>query len=217
MMPAELLSIELGDILIRLADFRAAMAKKGPFDFDYAVPILLQIDADLKNWASALPTSWRYDLHTCIPQTDFYTLQYHKYPGFSIAAVWNQYRMARCLVNSVLLSYLDSSPAAQHALHPSALPEQSVQAKETIQNICTDICASVPYFLLRMDQNNTPRPGVGGLEVMWALFTCANMGCIPEKQRLWATKQLDKIGYEMGVLQALTLANLARSKIVPLK
>jgi hypothetical protein len=217
MMPDELLSTELGDILIRLANFRAVMASRGPFDVIYSMPILLQLESDLKKWAIALPSSWRYDLHTCIPQGDFYTLYYHKYPGFSIAAVWNQYRIARCLVNDLLLTYLDSSPGTNLALHPLALLEQSDQVKDTIQNVCTDICASVPYFLRQMDQSNHPRPGVGALEVMWPLFTCASMHCIPEEQRLWAIKQLEKIGYGMGILQALTLANLARSKSMSVK
>jgi hypothetical protein len=217
MMPEELLSTELGDIIIRLANFRAAMASKGPFNSDYSVPILLQLDSDLEKWAFALPSSWRYELHTCIPQGDFYTLCYHKYPGFSIATVWNQYRIARCLVNDLLLTYLDSSPAVNSALHPLALLEQSNQIKETIWNACTDICASVPYFLRQMGQNYLQKPGVGALEVMWALFICASMHCLPDEQRLWATKQLDKIGNGMGILQALTLANLTRSKIMPMK
>jgi hypothetical protein len=45
---------------------------------------------------------------------------------------------------------------------------------------------------------------------MWGLFVCARMFCIPKEQRLWAIVQLEKIGYEMAVRQALPLVNMIR-------
>jgi hypothetical protein len=207
MMPDELLSTELCDILTRLANFRAAMASKGPFDSDYSVPILLQLDADLEKWAFALPSSWRYERQMGIPQREHYTLYYHKYPGFSIATLWNQYRIARCLVNDALLTYLDSSLDVTSDLHRLPLLEQSNQIKDNIRNFCTDICASVPYFLRQMDQNDLPKPNVGAIEVIWALFVCASMHSLPEGQRLWAIKQLNKIGHGREIFQVLKLVN----------
>jgi hypothetical protein len=217
MTPDELLSTELGDIMIRLANFRASMAAEDSFGASQPVEILLQMDSDLEEWARALPLSWRHEVHTCVPRDDFYTTFYHKYQGFSIAAVWNQYRIARCLVSDHLLSYLDSSRSANQACDPFVLLKQCDQARTTIRKLCIDICASVPYFLCQRDQNDPPRPGVGALEVMWALFTCARMYCIPEEQRLWAIVQLDKIGHEMAVRLALSLANLIRLKGNPLE
>jgi hypothetical protein len=207
MMPDELLSTELCDILTRLANLRAAVASKGPFNSDYSVPILLELDTDLEKWAFALPSSWRFERQMCIPQYNHYTLYYHKYPGFSIATLWNQYRIARCLVNDALLTYLDSSLGVTSDLHHLALLEQSNQIKGNIRNVCTDICASVPYFLRQMDQNDLPKLNVGAIEVIWALFVCASMHCLPEEQRLWAIKQLDKIGHGIEIFKALKLVN----------
>src|SRR6201999_1455138 len=94
----------------------------------------------------------------------------------------------------------------------SVLPKLCKEAQETIRKLCTDICASVPFFLGQLNQNDPPRPRVGAFEVMWALFVCARMPCIPEEQRLWIIVQLERIGHEMAVRQALPLANLIRSK-----
>jgi hypothetical protein len=212
MTPDELLSTELGDIMIRLANFRAAMATKGSFGSRQCVLILLQMDRDLEKWHLALPSSWMPEIHACIPRDSFYAVFYHKYQGFSIASAWNEYRIARCLVNDLLLSYLDSSRSANQACDPSVSLKQCDEAQETVRKLCTDICASVPYFLGQLNQNDPPRPGVGAHEVMWALFVCARMPCVHEEQRVWVILQLDKIGHEMAVRQALPLANLIRSK-----
>jgi hypothetical protein len=211
MMPDQLLATKLGDIIIRLANFRASMASKGRFNSGYSVPVLLKLDSDLETWAFNLPSSWRYELHIRNPRGDLYTPYYHKYPGFSIATVWNQYRIARCIVNDILLTYLDSSLSENSALTQI---ECGDQIKETILNVCTDICASVPYFLCQMDENDPPKPGVGALEVMWALFNCASTQCLPDEQRCWAIKQLYNIGHGMGIPQALKLADLKNSEIM---
>jgi hypothetical protein len=212
MTPDELISTELGDIMIRLANFRAALAIIDSFDTSLSVATLIGLDDDLEAWACALPLSWRPEIQTCVPRHDFYTTSYHIYGGFSIAAVWNQYRIARCLAADQVLSYLDSSHPGNQTRDHFVWIKQSNRARKTIRKLCIDICASVPYFLRPVDHNGNPRPGVGALEVMWALFTCAHMCCIPEEQRLWATMQLDRIGYDMGVRQALSLAKLVRSK-----
>jgi hypothetical protein len=214
MTPDELLSAELVAIMIRLASLRAAVASEDSFDYNQRVSTLLQMDFELQRWANALPSYWKYEVHACVPRDGFYTFFYHKYPGFSIASAWNQYRIARCLTNDLLLNYLNSSRSKNQVCDPLVVDEQCNEAQETIQKLCVDICASVPYFLHQMNPNDSPRPGVGALEVMWALFICAGMQYIPGEQRAWAIAQLDKIGHEMAVPQALPMANLIRSNRV---
>lgn len=209
----ELLATELGDIVIRLANFQANMATNGPFKVTHAVPILQQLDSDLKDWALALPFSWRYVVHSCNPQENFFTNQYHSYPGFSVAATWNQYRVARCLVSDLMLEHLGSVLASIPSSHLVELPEQPDRVMKRIQNTCADICASLPYFLSQMTPNDLPKPGEGALEVMWALYICGSNKHVSHELRLWAVKQLEKIGREMGVLQALGWADSARSKL----
>jgi hypothetical protein len=206
----ELIGTDLGDLIIRLGDFRAAVENGTIPDTDQAMSVLYQMDLDLENWSILLPTSWRYGIHACPPQDGFYTTYYHSYAGFSIAAMWNQYRIARCIVNDLLLTYLDLSYPSDLVFDDSLLPDQSDHLQHNIRAICTDICVSVPYFLRQTSKSDGPRPGIGALEIMWALDSCASMRCVPEEQRIWAVAQLDQIGHEMGVHQALPLARMAK-------
>lgn len=208
----QLLWVELGDIIIRLANFRAARTTKYRYESKSSLPILRQMDDDLEKWALKLPSSWTYETVSCDSRNGFYTAFYHIYPGFSIAATWNQYRIARCLLNELILSCLDDSQPEKPTVEPFASLNQCSQTRNMTTLLCTDICASVPYFLRQLDQDRSPKPGVGALEVMWALFVCASMSCIPEQQRLWALDQLDRIGHEMAVGQAIPLAKAIRSK-----
>jgi hypothetical protein len=196
MLPDQLITTELWDTIERLANFRAT---KESFSSDSSLAILLQLDSDLEKWSLSVPLAWRYKIHTNPAQDNIYTSCYHIYPGFSVATTWNQYRVARCLVNELLLERLDSP-------HPERI-------KETTRNICNEICASVPYFFRRTLRSDTQNPGIGAMDIMWSLFVCGSMHCLPDTQRLWAIKQLENIGRRMWINQALTWANLAKSKI----
>jgi hypothetical protein len=107
---------------------------------------------------------------------------------------------------------LEHFHSANQTNNPSFALKQRNQSRKTIQELCTDICANVPYFFGQNDQNDTAKPGVGAFEVMWALFTCACMHSVPEGQRVWAISLLENIGHGMAVGQALPLVTLIRSE-----
>ena len=204
----ELISTELGDIIVRLTSFQATFTREKPLCPDEAVSTLLQIDSDLERWAFTLPPSWSYETFSCVPRDSFYTNFHYRYPGFSVAVAWNQYRTARCLANDLLLAHLEAPCSGSMVCDLT----QHNQAQETIQKHCIDICASAPYFLRQIDQTDPSKPGVGAFEVMWALDTCARMNCNPATRRLWAIEQLEDIGRDMGIHQALQLAHSVKSK-----
>jgi hypothetical protein len=210
----ELLTTEISDTIIRVANFRAASVKQSSVHPDDTLAILMQLDHDLQNWVLRLPSSWRYETQRCNPQDRVQMDFYHDYPGFSIASVWNQYRIARCLVNNDILTTMNELSVANMAFRTPALMEQYYQAQKTIQDLCTDIYASTAYFLGRIDQSNPQKPGVGVLEIMWSLYVCARMTqSISREQCFWAIRQLEAIGHEMGVRQAISLANSAKSMV----
>jgi hypothetical protein len=211
----EQLATDLGDIVTRLANFRAVVLGDSPSNSEQVVPMLVQIDSDLESWARALPFTWRFQVEQCISRDEFYLHCHHKYSGFTIATVWNQYRIARCLANDLLLTCLASSCPATPDCDPILWMEKSDQARELIQEFCTDICVSVSYFLRQVNQARLPKPGVGALEIMWALFVCARMIDIPDQQRAWAIRHLEIIGQQLGVHQALLLANWTRFRSTP--
>jgi hypothetical protein len=203
----ELLATELGDILAQLANFRAA--SQVPLDTNNRLPILRQLNSQLTSWVTRLPSSWRYQDLVCVPGGSFLGRNYHKYPSFTIAATWNQYRVARCLANEMLLAYLEASMTKDSNFNISLGGTKGV--KDCINTLCNDICASVPYFLGQSLQNDAQQPSVGALEIMWGLYTCSNQLSLSKEQRNWALGQLDMIGHGMGVLQAAGLASMARS------
>jgi hypothetical protein len=52
--------------------------------------------------------------------------------------------------------------------------------------------------------------GAGGLTLMWPLLIAANSGLASDELRRWITVCLEKIGYSMGINQALAMAQLLR-------
>jgi hypothetical protein len=207
----ELVATELAEIIIRLVNFRAVIAPKVDcITFDSALSTLCQLQSDLKHWESSTPPSWKYDSKRSVTGDDFNGMSYHSYSGFSVAASWNQYRIAQCLVSDLILTCLNSGLIAESRLF-GATEELLHLADRTIQQMCNEICASVPYFFGRADSNGLQKLGVGALEIMWGLSICGNMKNIPEEQRLWAVAQLERIGHEMGIPQALKLASLVTS------
>jgi hypothetical protein len=52
--------------------------------------------------------------------------------------------------------------------------------------------------------------GAGGLTIMWPLLIAANSGLASSQLRQWITFCLDKVGYSMGINQALSMAQLLR-------
>jgi hypothetical protein len=209
----EFLGAKLGDIIVRLANFRAAMGSKDSFHSDQSVSFVRQMEHDLETWASSLPSVWNYEIRTCIGQNSFYRMSYHKYPSFTVAVMWNHYRATRCLANDILLTFLDPSRYSNQDLDQVFLLEERDRTHGVIRKLCNDIFGSVPYFLGQKHEKDPPKPGVGALEVMWALFSSACMRSISEEQRGWALMKMDNIGHEMGINQALTLASMVRSQV----
>lgn len=200
----ELLTTELGDIMFRLANFRASILQGEKSNVANPLPVLLKLEADLNGWASALPPSWIYNVRPCIPQGSFFTNFYHTYSDRSVAVAWNQYRIFLCLVGDMLLEFMGS----QATMRSNA---QSSRVRSMVLNVCTDICSTVPYFLRQVNQSDIQRPGEGTLEVMWALYTCATMPCLPTEQKDWVIAQLDNFGNMMGIGYASKLARAART------
>jgi hypothetical protein len=172
------------------------------------------IDRDLEAWASTLPTSWAFttDIRTHIPAEDCYTTSCHSYPSFGVASAWADYRMARCIAKDLLLTQLDYIRSTETDGDVPGLLAQHKQSREVVQELCNDICASIPYLLGYVD-HGLPKSGSGAIRAMWVLFVCACMHYVPETQRLWAIEQLERIGHRMGIHQTLPLADLMRKKV----
>lgn len=209
----ELICDDLCNILIRLANVRASIANEDCLKSQHSMSSLAHIDSDLERWASAVPPSWALTTAPCVSGEYFYRSNYHRYPSAWISFTWTEYRVARCIVNDLLLSYFYLTVFTGTTNDAPIMFEQQKQARAKIAKICDDICDSVPYLLGYVDQSHPPKPGSGAIHAMWALFVCACMQYIPQTQRTWAINQLERIGHEMGVHQTLPLADLMKRKV----
>jgi hypothetical protein len=207
MSPDELLSSDLWDIIALLANLRGKMSLEQSTNVGSYMQPLQQLDCELQGWASRLPPSWRYHIRERNFKHEVYPSHYSQYLGHTIATVWNHYRVARCLIQLTHLEYLQRYPGVDTGLQTLNLG-QSTELESIIQMLCNDICATVPYFLQQTDQQGDSKPGIGAFEVVWPLFFCASITCLPSEQRLWARRKLYEIGSDMGIPMARQLADV---------
>lgn len=213
MTPDELHTSRLSDMMTRLADIRASAAGKGDFKSKEFASLLLGMERDLESWTQELPQGWKFVTHDCSRNENVYENSYISYTSPSIAAAWNDYRTLRCIVNDIMLTHIDSIRLENASQHGADLLKERQRAIDTIKRCCTETCLSTPFVLGRFEDSRRPKTGAGDLQMMWALFVCSCMHCIPEAQRIWAVKQLESIGHQMGIHQALPLAELMKSKL----
>ncbi|KAF2095425.1 hypothetical protein NA57DRAFT_79152 [Rhizodiscina lignyota] len=212
--PDELIYTQLSDHMDRFVNVRASLLNLDYLNSPSTVSALLSIDQDLDRWAASLPGSWQYETHTTAPNEDFFDATYHKYPSYSIALAWNDYRAIRLVLCDTLFLHFNSRIAmGKHIGFPELLAQRD-RVIETTRRISRDICYSVPYFLGRTSHPYTAKPTVGGVQIMWGLFVTACQLCNPDHQRMWALKKLESIGYLMGVAQAVQLHCTMQKKVL---
>lgn len=159
---------------------------------------------EMDDWFSGLPSNWVHTIHICAPDMNFYAPYYYAYTTYDTAVTMIEYRAFRCVANEYLLSILSK--------HPDDLErykEQEDSIKSDIQTLAMDICASVPFFTGRV-YNEFPRVGAGTMQLLWPLFVCARMECLPEEQRDWCIRQLDFLANVCGFNLGHKAATIAR-------
>ena len=132
----------------------------------------------------------------------------HLYSSRTMAHLWNTHRCARklllqCLRKCVALIGDSPSTTILEPEHTSNI-HANVMAPETIQDLISDICASVPYSLGEVDrhgnlqqfQSNWP---VGAFFLIWPLRVALNQGCARDDQKAWIIRQLEHIRNVYGI------------------
>jgi hypothetical protein len=171
------------------------------------------MDDDLAAWAVRVPATYEYITKASPSNPNTYEDYYHIYPNFWTASSWNNYRSIRILLNEILLIHLN-----RVATLPSGPMEdfsaQREQAHLLLEQLCSELCASVPYFLgtvsIPSSQPASTRRSLGGFQIMWPLFVCGSMTWTERPLRNWIIGQLESIGYTMGIQQAIPLAELMK-------
>lgn len=104
------------------------------------------VDDDLRQWSKTIRDSWKFrtvhgDRVSRHPEK--YWKYVHVYNNMWICRVWNQFRTARIKLQATLLQLMSWA----HYSHGTNFVSSDRQARECIQAMADDVCASVPYCL----------------------------------------------------------------------
>ncbi|KAL4910005.1 hypothetical protein BDW74DRAFT_46623 [Aspergillus multicolor] len=216
-------------LMTRVGDLCASL-RNGPFiEPAKFVKRALELDADLNAWATSVEPSRRY-IVVNVPEPlqgngkqgsscrSIYGDHYHIYPDTVISAWWNDYRFIRLLLHEVIC-WLACHLARKEDLEAGVrrtYAQTVANSKALSQQMAEDICASVPYHLGATETSpyedwDSTRTG-GVIRLIWPLFVAAERdGATPETTG-WIADTLFKIGYGVGIRQALVMSNLLRSR-----
>lgn len=104
----------------------------------------LDLDGDMQHFGETMPPKWQYNtIHTTSNPELVYEGFYHLYEACFIAQLWNNWRLARIRCHKVVLDQLllliPTSMSPNHF-------RQLQSSKETMQQLISDICATVPQL-----------------------------------------------------------------------
>ncbi|RAH42351.1 DUF3433 domain-containing protein [Aspergillus brunneoviolaceus CBS 621.78] len=102
------------------------------------------LDTKLVAWTHALPSHWHPVSATMISDSirkaGMYKNRCDCYADIWIASTWNFYRDSRIVIQNIILDCLRLLP-------PPIRTDDIQSALDTIQDLATGICATIPYFL----------------------------------------------------------------------
>lgn len=192
------------------------------------------IDRQLATWCDDLFSTRPYSIASDInvsTQHDFTLRHVHRYSDFYSARMWNLYRVARLIVQSVLnraVSWTSASPRVSGGLDGTGTAENLDDISKSLVN---EICATVP-FLLGQDLSkmnlptghatgihqpaphatSTSTAHTGRFSLIWPLHVASSCPSVPETQRRWMRAQLQAMA-EQGEAQA-AIVSLTESRIL---
>jgi hypothetical protein len=185
----------------------------------------VEIDAVLAEWAeSSIPVGWEwlpafsFNCPTETPRTLFvHQDRVDIYYDLWVAGLWNNYRITRIMVQSIVLDCLSRATWADSP----QLMQQSRSAIRISQQMVDEICGSVPFHLgtkiggglgddagveypvhaTSVITNNQWRASaaLGGWQLIEPLRIALKVTCLREDQRQWLTQQLIRIGNILSV------------------
>jgi hypothetical protein len=192
-----------------------------PYDFSDSRKVIasaLEMDNELAVWAATCSSAYRYETVTIEDKSeDLYFNCYHVYSSISVATVWNDYRVIRILVNELLLRHsrkiMEEGLKSIETENLSSFHYRLVQnsASITVQ-LAGDICSSVPFYL-GFSPKNSKAPKrkhfpktITGCLLVWPLYIATRTEFGPEI-REWAVSRLKRIAEDMGIKQAMVVAD----------
>ncbi|KAL5001263.1 hypothetical protein BDV10DRAFT_13757 [Aspergillus recurvatus] len=218
-------------LMLQVGDLFANLRNGALIEPAKVVKKALKLDAELSSWAASVEPSLRYTVvnipgsvdggngnSTFRPFRHVYGSHYHIYRDTAVSAWWNDYRIVRLLLLEII-TWLAGHLALKEDIETTARSEyrqRIAQCKMLSQQMAEDICASAPYHLGATeispceDWSDTRTGGV--VRLIWPLFIAAERDGATPQMTDWIADTLLRIGYGVGVRQALVMSNLLRSQ-----
>lgn len=196
---------QLFQIIARLCTLRTIHEPNGEVHDPIVVTLAKEIDSELAEFVHGFPEWLRYTTRQCSISESVLSDYYHVYPNTWIVSAYNLYRVARILANELIMNWYSRNPTWDN-VHIERRRSETLLARLNV-----DICASVPFALGEIDGVFLPRASAG-IALVWPLYLAATMDGGLESTRAWVITRLDKLGHEMGIQQAVSLANVLKTK-----
>jgi len=194
-----------------------------------------KLDADLEAWRASLPQGWKPAIHHAngepVEPQSIWKNTWHVYPDIWKPTVWNQFRIAKIMINVVLWYLLSlpsgmkksSSDSTQKALTPGAgvsagdsplytefrfiyshSPEERMATSVHIMRTMVDeICFSVPFELGHAPGKQRVRAiPLGGYFLLWPLAVAVAVRAVPKEQKEWIKRRMDYVSDVVGIRNA---------------
>ena len=185
------------------------------------LPILQEghrIDQRLSKWSQDLEAGWKYrKVDDPIVEGQHYVVDY--YQDIQAAKVWNQYRGASIFLHETLLECIekrsDTTGWGAENNHLELDKFHNVSLGK-ITSILTDICASIPFHLVSVNETSYLHPhglqsAAGGGSLIWPLEFVINCRYSSDGQLSQAKKAIEEIGQVLGIKRAPAEASAERS------
>ncbi|KAG0645460.1 hypothetical protein D0Z07_8609 [Hyphodiscus hymeniophilus] len=214
----EAVSTNLSEIAIKYCNLRASMSSFNDYsNSEYLIACLCSVDLEYSEFLNHCPISFIYSTMSLDRRSEeVFSDHYHVYSSIWTATVWNHYRCVRILVNELIIdqiSYVLTHPEEYASSWESVsfYESQLLASNSTLQHLCHDICASVPFYLgysvNASDRASRPPPkAVSGNLLLWPLYSAAVTRIVSDVMRDWVAGRLRIIADVMGIRQAAPLA-----------
>ncbi|KAH6721138.1 hypothetical protein BKA61DRAFT_467482 [Leptodontidium sp. MPI-SDFR-AT-0119] len=187
------------------------------------------LEAECVEWEATLPNEWRPRTVSWVDQVpggditkaEVFPGKVDMYCDVSTANIWNQMRVARLFISGAVVRCAAwiCSPVDYRTT-----PEYA-QAVRLCVDLITDVIAATPYHLgWRVSQGGILKSGdfaspfssdcgvtcskaIGGVFMMWPLFSISNMDYISDAQRVWVKGRLMYVSETLGLNHAKVLSN----------
>ncbi|KAL4820260.1 hypothetical protein BDW67DRAFT_153791 [Aspergillus spinulosporus] len=218
-------------LMSRVGDLCASLKNDALIEPAKFVKRALKLDAELAAWAKSFKLTRGYTVvnvpkpggeiagrgKSISPFRHIYGNHYHIYPDTVISARWNDYRFVRLLLLEVLGWFAGHLSRKEDidATRRSEYRETVAYSTMVSQQLSDDVCASVPYHFGATEtssQEDWSSSRTGGMILLiWSLFLAAERDGVIQETRDWIADTLFRIGYGVGIRQALVMSNLLRT------